>query len=293
MTALSENTPATSQAEAPRASRDEIVARLARENQRRQRLAGPRAVGMTVASIAVLFAVWELVVAAGWAPSYALPSPVSVVHVFFTQFPTLVSAAWPTLQEILVGFGLTVAVFIPLGVLIASSRWLEGLVNPLLVISQATPMIAIAPLLITWGGFGIMPKIIMVMLISFFPVVVNTVAGLKSAAPEVVDLGRSMGASRLAMLFRIRLPGALPSIFAGLRVAITLSVIGAIVGEFAGTNAGLGLVIVDASGRLNAPLVFAAVIALAVIGLVLYKLVESIERLAIPWRRDRRDRPAR
>jgi NitT/TauT family transport system permease protein len=289
MTAISTDTPIRP-AEKPRATRQEIVDQLVRDDRRRRRLEGPAAVGMVIVSVVGLVAIWQLVVVILQPPAFVLPSPLSVFQVFFAQLPLLATQALPTLAEVGLGFAITVAIFVPVGIAIAQSRWIEGLVSPLLVISQSTPMIALAPLLITWGGLGITPKVIMVVLICFFPVVVNTVVGVKSVAPEIVELGRSMGASPLAMLVRVRLPSALPSIFAGLRVAITLSVIGAIVGEFAGADSGLGRLIVDANGRLNTALVFAAVISLAIIGLALYKVIERIEWVAIPWHREKRDR---
>jgi NitT/TauT family transport system permease protein len=292
VTAASSDLKAVS-AEKPRATRQEIVAQLVREDRRRRRLEGPAAFGMVIVSVVLLIAIWQLIVVLINPPAYVLPTPLSVFQVFFAQLPLLGSEALPTLAEVGLGFAITVVVFVPVGIGIAQSRWIEGLVSPLLIISQSTPMIALAPLLITWGGLGIAPKVVMVVLICFFPVVVNTVVGVKSVAPEIVELGRSMGASPLSMLVRVRLPSALPSIFAGLRVAITLSVIGAIVGEFAGADAGLGRVIVDADGRLNTALVFAAVISLAIIGLVLYKIIERVEWVAIPWHREKRDRNRR
>jgi len=270
--------------------RDANILELQRAAALKRRFAGPKSAATTVLSLVLLVAIWQLLVVLLNAPSYALPSPASVFTSFFTQLPLLAEQSLPTLGEILIGFGVTVVIFVPLGIAIAQWRWVEGLVNPLLVISQSTPSIAFAPLLITWWGLGMLPKVVMVILICFFPVVVNTVVGIKSVAPEVIDLGRSMGASPLAMLLRVRIPGALPSIFAGLRVAMPLAVIGAIVAEFTGADVGLGRVIVSANGRLNTSLVFAAIIAIAIIGLVLYKLIERLEWVSIPWHRNKRER---
>jgi NitT/TauT family transport system permease protein len=157
-------------------------------------------------------------------------------------------------------------------------------VLPLLISSQAIPKVAIAPLLLVWFGFGLFPKVLIAFLIAFFPVVISTAVGLSSIEPEKIYLARSMGLGATATFFKIRLPNALPSIFAGLKISITLAVVGAVVGEFVGGEAGLGYMLMVANGSMDTPLLFAGLIALTVQGVVLYALVEWAEYLAIPRR---------
>jgi NitT/TauT family transport system permease protein len=153
-----------------------------------------------------------------------------------------------------------------------------------LISSQAIPKVAIAPLLLVWFGFGLIPKVLVAFLIAFFPIVISTAVGLASIEQEKIYLARSMGLSAAATFFKIRLPNALPSIFAGLKISITLAVVGAVVGEFVGGEAGLGYMLMVANGSMDTPLLFAGLIALTIQGVVLYALVEWAEYLVIPRR---------
>ncbi|WP_369824575.1 ABC transporter permease [Cellulosimicrobium sp. CUA-896] len=159
---------------------------------------------------------------------------------------------------------------------------------PLILFAQVIPKIAIAPILVVWFGFGLTPKIVLAVLIAFFPVVVSAVAGLRSTDPELLELSATMGASRWKTFRKIRFPGALPQLMSGLKVAVTLAVVGAVVGEFVGADRGLGYVLLLASGNLDAPLLFADLILMSLIGVVLFLLVELLERLLIPWHASRR-----
>jgi NitT/TauT family transport system permease protein len=150
------------------------------------------------------------------------------------------------------------------------------------VSSQAVPKVAVAPLFVVWFGFGLLPKVLIAFLIAFFPIVINTAVGLESIEREKILLARSMGLSALDTFFKIRLPSALPTVFGGMKIAITLAVVGAVVGEFVGGEEGLGYVLLTANGSMDTPLLFAGVIALTVVGVALYLLVELAERLAIP-----------
>lgn len=214
---------------------------------------------------------------------FVLPGPLDVFDALVTNRSILLDATWPTLQEILLGFILAIGVAIPLAVALASSRRFSRIVYPVLVVSQTVPKVAIAPLFIVWFGFGMTPKILIAFLIAFFPIVVDTTIGLRAVPIELSDLARSTGGSRTATFFKIRLPYALPNIFGGLKIGITFATIGAIVGEFVGTDQGLGYVIQIANGRLNTALVFAAVLCLSVMGVLLYYLVDFVERISIPW----------
>jgi NitT/TauT family transport system permease protein len=154
---------------------------------------------------------------------------------------------------------------------------------PLLLIAQLVPKVAIAPVLLVWFGYGLAPKIIIVFLVAFFPVVVNVATGLAAVERELLDLGRSLEASRWQIFWKFRIPSALPSLFSGMKIAITLAVIGAIIGEFVGGDKGLGYLIIIANQELDTPLAFAALLVISLGGMLLYVAIELAERVLIPW----------
>ena len=242
------------------------------------------------AAIVLVLAVWESLTRLGAAPSYALPAPTEVAVALVQQWPMLMSNAVSTTVAIVSGFALSVVVGIALAVLISSSRIFEKSLYPLLVGSQAIPKLALAPLFVVWFGFGLLPKVIMTFLIAVFPIVVSTVQGIASVETELEFLSRSMGLSPYRTFRMIRLYRALPSIFAGLKVAITLAVVGAVVGEFVGSDRGLGTLLLRAIGVVNTPLLFAGLIVLTVLAVVLFGLIELLERFAIPWHVSQRSR---
>lgn len=244
------------------------------------------------ATIALALLGWELMSRLGVAPAYALPPPREVLRVLVDDWSVLASNAVSTTAVIMAGFSLSVVVGVALAVMISSSRVFEKSVYPLLIGSQAVPKLALAPLFVVWFGFGLLPKVLMTFLIAVFPIVVSTVQGIASVEPEVEFLARSMGLGQYRTFRMIRLYRALPSIFAGLKVAITLAVVGAVVGEFVGSDRGLGTLLLRAIGVVNTPLLFAALIVLTVLAVVLFALIELLERLAIPWHVSQRSRSA-
>jgi NitT/TauT family transport system permease protein len=227
----------------------------------------------------LLLVAWQVIVVVGEVPRFILPSPTDIVQEMINRADILWKHGLVTLGEIVAGFALSVAIGIPLAVLISYSRVFERTIYPLLVSSQTIPKVAIAPLFIVWFGFGIMPKILITFLIAFFPIVIDTVVGLRSTPQEMFYLVRSMGASPWQTFWKVRLPNALPSIFGGLKVAITLAVVGAIVGEFVGADQGLGYLIQIANGNLDTRLLMGSIVVLALIGIALFLLIEWIERL--------------
>jgi NitT/TauT family transport system permease protein len=237
----------------------------------------------------VLLVLWDLIIRLFKIPPYLIPTPLDVVGQLWKESPMLLSQAGPTTWATLGGFALSVLIGIPVAMMIAYSRVIESFVYPLLVFSQSVPKIAVAPLFVVWFGFGIIPKIIAAFLLGFFPVVVSTVMGFKSVEQDMVDLARSMGSSRLKMFFKISLPQALPAIFSGMKVSVTLAVVGAVVGEFVGSNSGLGYVLQKANGNFDLPLMFAALVVLSMIGVLLFTLLDAIERVAIPWHASQRN----
>jgi NitT/TauT family transport system permease protein len=221
-------------------------------------------------------------------PRYILPTPLATLQELYERAPLLGQHALVTLREIVLGFLLAVAVSVPCGLAVAFSRGVERVVMPILVFTQLIPKIALAPLFIIWFGFGLFPKVFMTFLLSFFPIVIDAVVGFRSLDQEIVYLARSMGLRPWPAFVKIRLPHALPNIFAGLRVAITLATVGAIIGEFVGSDRGLGYLLLVAGGDLRTELLFATLIVLTAIGLLLYQLMTLLERVAIPWHISRR-----
>lgn len=237
----------------------------------------------TVLTFALLFAAWELAVHVFKAPRYILPAPSAVWEGFMSQPGRMLSNTWTTVEIIVVGYAIAVLVSIPLALLIAFSRFVQTTLYPLLVVFQIIPKIAVAPLFIVWFGFGFMPKVMLVFLLSFFPIVISAIAGFRSLDADVEDFARSTGAGPWRMFFKIRLPQSLPSIFTGLKVGAAMAATAAVVAEFVGSDAGLGYLILEYNGFIETAKVFAAIILLSLAGLAIYYLVEAVERLAIPW----------
>jgi NitT/TauT family transport system permease protein len=236
-----------------------------------------------VASLVGLILVWAGVVIAFDVKPFILPSPQLVFQVIADKYDVLLHHTFVTSYETVLGFALSVVIGIPVATAVATWRPVERAIYPLLVASQTIPKVAIAPLFIVWLGFGFLPKIIIAFLVAFFPVVISTVAGLKSTPVEMIHLGRIVGLSWWQMFFKISFPRALPEIFAGFKVAMTLAVVGAIVGEFVGASEGLGYLLMFATAQMQTPLVFAALVCLVGVGVVFFALIEWCERIAIPW----------
>jgi NitT/TauT family transport system permease protein len=226
---------------------------------------------------------WQLAVVIWNVPPYLLPAPADVARTFVGQLSTLLDHGWTTVYEMLAGYALAVAVAIPLAVAITSSRWFNEFVMPTMLFFQIVPKVAIAPLFLVWFGVGPTPKILVAFLISFFPIVIDAAVGLRSMSPEMGDLARSMGASRWQVFADFRLPTSLPYLFSGLKVAATLAIAGTVVGEFVGADKGLGYLLLVTNSNMQTSLMFATIVALTIIGLVFYYIVELVEALLIPW----------
>jgi NitT/TauT family transport system permease protein len=232
---------------------------------------------------ALLFLFWEFAVRLTGVKEYLLPPPSKVWVEFLKRFDPLMASAWVTTKEILAGYALAIVVSIPLAMAIAYSRFMEQAVYPVIVFLQIIPKIAIAPLFIIWFGFGFTPKLLLVFLLSFFPIVVSSIAGFKIADRDVMDFARTTGAGGWRLFFKIRLPQALPQIFTGLKVGAALAATAAVVAEFVASDKGLGYLLLQYNGNLDTPMVFATIVLLSLIGLIVYYAVEVIERLTIPW----------
>jgi NitT/TauT family transport system permease protein len=240
----------------------------------------------TVTSLAGVLAfllIWQVGVAVAKVPAYLLPAPSQIFSAFVNDLPKLLTHGWTTTYEMLLGYGMAVAIAIPLAIAITSSRRFDEFVTPTMLFFQVVPKVAIAPLFLVWFGVGMTPKVYVAFLISFFPIVIDTAVGLRSMSSEMTDLARSMGASRLQIFTQFRLPTSLPYLFSGLKVAATLAVAGAVVGEYVGADKGLGYLLLVTNSNMQTALMFATIVALTFIGLVFFYLVEFVESLLIPW----------
>jgi NitT/TauT family transport system permease protein len=240
-----------------------------------------------IALVALLF-VWELAVDLGRIPVFVLPAPSNIWASIVKNWSALLAHSWVTLLETLAGFGLSVAIGIPLAFFIVYSRIFDRVIYPMLVASQAVPKVALAPILLVALGYGIAPKIIVAFLIAFFPVVVNTVSGLASVDRDTLNLMHSMGASKMDVFRKVRFPHAVPSMIAGFKVAIAFAVVGAVVGEFVGSRSGLGYYMLLATGNFDTPLVFACVVFLTLMGIILFYTVGLLEVALGRWNRTAR-----
>jgi NitT/TauT family transport system permease protein len=233
--------------------------------------------------LAALFLIWEVAVRALAVKPVILPPPSAVFAELASDPLWYLRHAWYTLLVTVGGFALALAIGVLLAVAIVESRLLEKTLYALIIGLNSVPKVAVAPLFVIWLGTGAEPKIAIGFLIAVFAIVIDMVLGLKSVPPDILDLARSLRGGRMATLWRIRFPCALPSLFAGMKVAISLALVGAIVGEFVSSQRGLGYVILSAQGTFDTARVFAAILLLGVMGVALFWVVTLAERFAIPW----------
>jgi NitT/TauT family transport system permease protein len=250
---------------------------------------------MPLVMLVILLILWQLVTAFEWVSPFLVPTPADVMERFYTVAlqPSRINFwmhVWQTLQGILVGMSLGVGIGFLLGYIIAKQPWLEDLLSPIVVAFQATPIVAYAPLLVIWFDEGMTSKVFVVVLIVFFPMLMNTIVGIRSVPRDLRDLMRVSRATRWQTFTKLEIPAAMPVLMGGLKLAATLAVIGSVVGEFVNADAGLGFLINDARYRYDTPLVFVAVLTLTALALTLYTLVSALERRVLAWQdRTRRD----
>jgi ABC-type nitrate/sulfonate/bicarbonate transport system permease component len=242
----------------------------------------PAAVPAALVAILVLVA-WESLVRLFGVPAFLLPGPSAIAGAFWESCDLLLRHAWPTAGEAVLGFLVAVIAGAFSGLLINRSTLAERSLYPWLVVSQTLPTVAIAPILVTWLGYGQLPKVLVVTLFCFFPITVATVDGLRATDPDLVRLMRSFGATRWRIFFMVEAPGALPFLFGGVRLAVTYCVIGAVVGEWVGSSGGLGFLMIQDKAQFEIPRLFAEISLLSVMGVSLFLLVALLQRLAAPW----------
>ena len=238
-----------------------------------------------IGAIVVFLVMWQVIVVLFSIPSFTLPTPLAIFDRMVSDWTLLLTNAWTTLRVILAGFSAAVVGGMILATVIVHSRFVRETLYPLLVASQLVPQVAIAPLLTIWFGIGDLPKVIVAFLISFFPMVVNTSRGMAGVNEDLIYLMRGLNASTWQILWKIRIPNALPMVFAGMRISITLAVIGAVVGEFVAGSSGLGYLVFVGTANIDTRLTFSAIAWLSVLGLVLFGLVVWAEHFAVPWAR--------
>jgi NitT/TauT family transport system permease protein len=248
-----------------------------------------KARGLFESSAAPLFAlllifVWQAVVVYARIPELILPTPLEILRRMIAEYRLLLGDSLVTLSEVVIGFGAAVVVGVPLALMIFYSRIVAKVLYPLLIAFQTVPKVALAPLLVLWFGFGFMPKILIGFLTAFFPIVISTVVGLQALEEEMVKLMKSMGASEWQTFWKLRLPTALPNLFGGLKIGVGLAVIGSIIGEYVAAESGLGYRQITANAQFDSSLNFAALVAISLLGVVVFYVVDFAERLFVRLR---------
>ena len=238
--------------------------------------------------VVILVIAWWLVTSREWVKPYILPSPQATISALTDNAAYLTQQPGVTTVETVLGFVIAFLLGELVAVLMVYSRSMEKTLYPVILFAQVIPKIAIAPLFVVWLGFGIEPKIWIAVLMAFFPIVISGMAGLRAVDPEILELTSTMGANTFKTFLKIRFPASLPQLFSGLKVAATLAVTGAVVGEFVGANEGLGFVILQANGNIDTAMLFAALIIMSVLGILLFALIQIAEWFLIPWHSSRR-----
>jgi NitT/TauT family transport system permease protein len=238
---------------------------------------------VSVGVIAALVLAWQLICQLGQVPNWLLPAPSRIAAAIWQYRGMLPGHLLTTLTATVTGFAVALAVGVPLAIVITSSKIARNVLYPVFLLFQSVPKVALAPLILLWVGYGMPSKVLVAAVTAFFPIVINTATGMTAVSEEMLQLTHSYSPPVLRAFLKVRLPFAMPYLFSGMKVAMTLSVIGAVVGEFVGSDSGLGFVILTASSTMNTSLVFAAMMLLSVMGIVLFYLIAAIERIACPW----------
>lgn len=251
--------------------------------RRRKRSAALYEVVVPLIATACLFLLWEGACRAFGIPGYLLPAPTDIWNDTIAIGPTVAGHTMSTFKTVMLGFVVSILISLPLAVILTASPAIAAAVYPFLVWTQSIPKVALAPILVVLLGTNELPRIVITVLVAFFPLVISIATGLLSVPPELIELSRACRASKLSELLRIRLPYAIPFIFAGLKVAISLAVVGAVVAEFVNADAGLGFLIQTSTAFFKVPVAFGALIILSVMGVVLFQIVVAAERVFFPW----------
>lgn len=240
-------------------------------------------IALPIAAIIVAIILWQVLVKALDVPRFIVPAPTDIAEAYDRNPGFIWAQTWTTFVETMQGFAIATVLGVLFAMAVAAVPVLERTLYPILLAINAIPKVAIAPILVVWMGFGQAPKIVMVVLLCFFPIVLSTVTGLRSTPQELVELTQSLGAKALTTFRKVRFPWATQQIFVGLKNAILLAVIGAVIGEFVGAQAGLGWLIVQSGASADTPLAFAAMAMLALMSILLYYTLDFLEKRLMPW----------
>jgi len=236
-----------------------------------------------VMGVALVIVVWHFYVVGFGVNPVVLPRPSAVLNTMVEEWALLLTEGWVTFKECVYGFALAMALGIPIAVAMTNSRTLNLTFYPLLIGTQSVPKVAVAPIVLVWFGLGLESKLVIAFLVAFFPIVIDTATGLRATPRDLLDLAISLRASRLQIFFKVQFPAALPFVFSGAKVAVTLAVIGAVIGEFIGATEGLGNLLLVANSQVDTPLAWASLVALSVLGILLFAAVVLAERILMPW----------
>jgi len=242
-----------------------------------------RSLGYGTLGLSIVLVLWELVVRVFNISDFLLPLPTNIAERAFIDRSLLLHHLSITMIETVLGFAAAVLIGIVVAIVITTSERSKNLVMPIVIATQLVPKVAIAPLVLLWFGYGITSKVVIAFLIAFFPIVIDMATGLTMVEKELVDLLRSLGAKRWKIFVKAQIPHSLPFLFSGMRIAITLAIIGAIVGEFIGGSQGVGYLIVTSTSELKTELVFACLLVLTAAGFLLFALIGLLERIIVPW----------
>jgi NitT/TauT family transport system permease protein len=240
-------------------------------------------IAQPLGALVILVVAWELICRVFRVPAYLVPAPSAIWTDTIQLSGPVVMHTLATTETVLLGFAASLVVSLPLAVLITASPLIANAIYPLLVLTQSIPKVALAPILVVIFGSNELPRVVVTFLVAFFPLVLSIAAGITAVPPELIELGRACKASRWRELWRIRLPYAVPFVFSGLKAAITLSVVGAGVGEFVNADRGLGYLIVTSTAFFQVPLAWGALVLLSLLGIILFQAVVIIERVFFPW----------
>lgn len=233
--------------------------------------------------LCVIVVLWQGYVDLAHVSKIVLPSPMDILRASWQRHDLLFRETVPTALESIYGFALAIVIGIPLAVCVTNSRVLNLALYPILIATQSVPKVAVAPIILVWFGLGMQSKLAIAFLVAFFPIVVDTATGLQATPAGLMELARSLRASRWQIFWKVQFPAALPFIFSGAKIAVTLAVIGAVIGEFVGSINGLGNLLLSANSQLDGPLAWAALVWLSVLGIVLFLGVVLAERILMPW----------
>jgi ABC-type nitrate/sulfonate/bicarbonate transport system permease component len=242
-------------------------------------------IGVPIFFIFLLLVLWELIVSWGKIPEWILPGPLQIMKTFGETLPRMLEHARSTMLECLLGFAAAIILAFIIAVVMDELPLVKKALYPLLITSQTVPIVSVAPLFIIWFGYGILPKILVVILVCFFPVVISLLGGLAAVDRDYLELFRSMGASRMAIFRMVKLPLSLPAFFSGLKISASYSVMGAVIGEWLGAKEGIGYYLTLSQRSYMVDRVFAAILAITILSLLIFAVIIAVERLVIPWHR--------